>query len=338
MTEIYQADRIEEAAQALRDGQLVAFPTETVFGLGAIASNDQAVQAVYQVKGRPSDNPLIVHLAHKEDLFDYVKDLTPDQRSWVKKLQDAFWPGPLTLILPVKEDVFAPTVTGGLDTVGLRMPDHPLTLQLIEAVGFPLVGPSANLSGKPSPTKLDHVRHDFDGKIAGILASQPTRIGVESTVLDLSDPRGLFILRPGHIARGEIEAVLDGPEVSYPDQLRVEADQQPKAPGMKYRHYSPHETVYAVTADRMAEVIQAHADQAIFCAGREACLAGLPAVAQTYSLGPDLKTATQRLFDALRGADDCSDIDLILVEWIDEGEASAGYQNRLLKASVQVFD
>ncbi|MDK6234260.1 L-threonylcarbamoyladenylate synthase [Aerococcus sanguinicola] len=337
MTEIYQSDRIDEAAQQLRDGQLVAFPTETVFGLGAIANNDQAVQSVYQVKGRPSDNPLIVHLAHKEDLFAYVRDLTPDQVSWVKKLQEAFWPGPLTLILPVKEGVFAPTVTGGLDTVGLRMPDHPLTLELIEAVGFPLVGPSANLSGKPSPTKLDHVRHDFDGKIAGILASQPTRIGVESTVLDLSDPRGLFILRPGHISRGEIETVLDGPEVSYPDQLTVEADQQPKAPGMKYRHYSPHETVYAVAAERMAEVIQANTDKAIFCAGQEASLAGLPPVAQTYSLGPSLETATQRLFDALRKADDSQDIDLILVEWIDAGEASAGYQNRLLKASSQVF-
>lgn len=338
MTEIYQSDRIEEAAQQLRDGKLVAFPTETVFGLGAIANNDQAVQSVYRVKGRPSDNPLIVHLAQPSDLFDYVQDLTADQEHWVKKLQAAFWPGPLTLILPVKEGVFAPTVTGGLATVGLRMPDHSLTLELIEAVGFPLVGPSANLSGKPSPTKLDHVRHDFDGKIAGILASQPTRIGVESTVLDLSDPRGLFILRPGQIGKDQIEAVLDGVQVSYPDQLTLAADQQPKAPGMKYRHYSPQQTVYAVTADRMAEVIQDQADQAIFCAGREACLAGLPELAQTYSLGPSLETATQRLFDALRVADDSQGIDLILVEWIDEGESSAGYRNRLKKASVQVFN
>ena len=180
-TIIYNLDQIDEAAQALRSGQLVAFPTETVYGLGADATNEEAVKKVYQAKGRPSDNPLIVHVASVAMVEKYAAEIPEKAR----QLMTAFWPGSLTIILKIKPGSLSKTVTGGLSTVAFRFPKCQPTLDLIEKAGVPMVGPSANTSGKPSPTTAQHVYHDLHGKICGILDDGPTKVGVESTVLDM---------------------------------------------------------------------------------------------------------------------------------------------------------
>ena len=190
-TRIFKLNEIDQAAQAIKDGQLVAFPTETVYGLGADATNEAAVKNVYLAKGRPSDNPLIVHVASIEMVERYAAEIPNSARQLMK----AFWPGSLTIILKIKPGSLSKTVTGGLATVAFRYPDCQPTLDLILKAGVPIVGPSANTSGKPSPTTAQHVFHDLNGKIFGILDNGPTRVGVESTVLDLSTPQPA-ILRP----------------------------------------------------------------------------------------------------------------------------------------------
>ena len=192
ITKIYTTDEIEKAANELRLGELIAFPTETVYGLGADATNEQAVKRVYLAKGRPSDNPLIVTVSSRKMVEEYVESL-PER---AVKLMDAFWPGPLTMILKIKEGALSKAVTGGLETAAFRMPQNKATLKLIESAGVPIVGPSANSSGKPSPTTAQHVYHDLEGRIAGILDDGPTQVGVESTIIDLSSEHPV-ILRPG---------------------------------------------------------------------------------------------------------------------------------------------
>ena len=181
LTQKFRLGELDEAAALLRRGELVAFPTETVYGLGAIATKEQAVAKVFQAKGRPSDNPLIVHVKDAQQVLDYATEVP----KLAKDLMERFWPGPLTIILPVKADVFPANVNNGQETVAFRMPNQHSALRLIDLVGAPLVGPSANLSGKPSPTSVDHVMQDFDGVIAGVVAgdTDQAQIGVESTVV-----------------------------------------------------------------------------------------------------------------------------------------------------------
>ncbi|MDO4680336.1 MAG: L-threonylcarbamoyladenylate synthase [Aerococcus sp.] len=338
MTEVYQGKDIEQAAQVLKHGGLVAFPTETVFGLGAIANNETAVKSVYQVKGRPSDNPLIVHIAKKTDWKKYTASLTPEREQLVEQLTALFWPGPLTLVLPVKAGVFGPTVTGGLETVGIRMPDHSDTLKLIEATGFPLVGPSANLSGKPSPTTVQHVLHDFDGKIAGVLDSTPTRIGVESTVLDLSDPDGLFILRPGYYTAKMFEAKIPTLTIRTHKPLPSGTILHPKAPGMKYRHYSPDLNVMAVSGEHFLEQYRAADPDTTVAVATDALLEQLPTTATTYSLGTDAMSATHQLFSALRAYDGNPVEQTLIVELLPDVEGNQAYRNRLMKAASTVIE
>lgn len=202
MSEIFQSENLADAAAAIQRGELVAFPTETVYGLGADATNPDAVKKVYQAKGRPSDNPLIVHVTGPAQVAEFAEI---DAQS--KQLMDTFWPGPLTIILPIKLHALDPVVTGGLTTAAFRNPDTPLTLKLIEQAGVPLVGPSANTSGKPSPTKPAHVMHDLDGKIAGVLDGGETKIGVESTVLDMSGAVP-SVLRPGAVTPEDLTPIL----------------------------------------------------------------------------------------------------------------------------------
>ena len=230
-TRIFKLNEIDQAAQAIKDGQLVAFPTETVYGLGADATNEAAVKNVYLAKGRPSDNPLIVHVASIEMVERYAAEIPNSARQLMK----AFWPGSLTIILKIKPGSLSKTVTGGLATVAFRYPDCQPTLDLILKAGVPIVGPSANTSGKPSPTTAQHVFHDLNGKIFGILDNGPTRVGVESTVLDLSTPQPA-ILRPGAVTKAQIESVIGSIDL---DQHHVGTNETPKAPGMKYRHYAP---------------------------------------------------------------------------------------------------
>ncbi|MBA5745712.1 L-threonylcarbamoyladenylate synthase [Aerococcus sp. 150760007-1] len=341
MTKIIQASEIDEGAALLQDGQLVAFPTETVFGLGAIANNADAVKSVYTVKGRPSDNPLIVHIADPEDIFDYMIDNDLERHDLIEKLTAQFWPGPLTLVVPVKPDTFPSVVTGGMDTVGIRLPDHGTTRDLIRATGFPIVGPSANISGKPSPTQVAHVMHDFDGVIGGVVNAEPTRIGVESTVLDLTDSRGLTILRPGYITKSMLAEVVTDMPIYIGGTIANNAEEAPKAPGMKYIHYSPNQPVMAVSSDKMSNVLADLSSQSIKVAlatSENNFEKYKTSVASIVSLGPTIETATQQLFAALRMFDDQENIQQIVVELYPDTEKNGAYRNRLIKASSTVVE
>ena len=226
------------AAQLLADGQLVAFPTETVYGLGADALNAAAVRQIYQVKGRPSDNPLIVHIGRTEQAEE-LAEVSPIAR----RIMREFWPGPLTLVLPAKPGLLPPETTGGLNTVGLRMPAHPAALQLLQEAQIAVAAPSANLSGRPSPTEAEHVYHDLQGKIPLIINGGECLAGLESTVLDLASPVPA-ILRPGVITAADLADLLPG----LTEQTRLTGGGVAKAPGMKYRHYPPGQS--AALSDR----------------------------------------------------------------------------------------
>ena len=234
-TKIFGKEGISEAAEILKQGGLVAFPTETVYGLGGNGLDKEAAKKIYAAKGRPSDNPLILHVSSIEEVYPLVKAL-PEK---AKKLMEAFWPGPLTLVLP-KSDIVPKESTGGLETVALRSPENALTLSLIRACGFPIAGPSANHSGRPSPTEASHVLEDLGGRIEGILEDGAVGIGVESTIVDLSEDCPT-LLRPGAITIEDLEAVL-GEKVAIDPTLLGKSMAEgftPKAPGMKYRHYAP---------------------------------------------------------------------------------------------------
>ena len=238
-------EEIKQAAKIIKEGGLVAFPTETVYGLGADALNSEAVGKVYAAKGRPSDNPMIVHISSKDDLSKLTPEITAD----MKKLMDAFWPGPLTMVVPAK-DIIPKVTTGGLATVGIRMPSNPTAAELIRLSGVPIAAPSANLSGKPSPTSYKHAADDLDGRIDGIIAGGDCEAGIESTVVDMTEEIP-SVLRPGIITAEQLSQAL-GKKVSIdpalferPDifnnggLLETGADFKPKSPGMKYKHYAP---------------------------------------------------------------------------------------------------
>lgn len=337
MTAIYEMKDIKEAAEQLNKGELVAFPTETVFGLGAMANNAAAVDKVFAVKGRPTDNPLIVHISHPEEIFDYAV-VDEARKALITQIIKVFWPGPLTLVVPIKPGIFPDNVTGGLQTVGIRLPNHNGTQKLIAEAGFPLVGPSANLSGKPSPTTVDHVLHDFDGKIAGVLNSEPTQIGVESTVLDLSNPEGVQILRPGFVTKEMLESQIPDLHVEYVKLSSLETDDKPKSPGMKYRHYSPKQPVIAISRDKLAAYLALHQTETIGVVASDDVLATLEQTYETYSLGDTIKTAMHYLYGALRYFDNLDDIDKIVVELYPNVAMHGAYRNRLIKASSETIE
>ncbi len=240
---------IEEAAEIIRRGGLVAFPTETVYGLGGNALDPAASRKIYAAKGRPSDNPLIVHVSCIEEVEPMVTGIPTGGR----RLMETFWPGPLTLILP-KADCVPYETTGGLETVAIRCPENRLTLSFIRAAGVPIAGPSANTSGKPSPTEAAHVYHDLHGKIDMILDDGPVGIGVESTILDLTGAQPT-LLRPGAVTVEELSEAL-GCEVQIDPAIiagGVSEGIHPKAPGMKYRHYAPSARMALVTTRRCRE-------------------------------------------------------------------------------------
>ncbi|WP_282801880.1 L-threonylcarbamoyladenylate synthase [Secundilactobacillus kimchicus] len=329
-TIIYQSNEVPAAAAQIRAGQLVAFPTETVYGLGADATNDRAVSHVYEAKGRPSDNPLIVHVADVETVEKFATPLSDS----VKALMKHFWPGPLTIILPLKPGALSKTVTGGLTTAAFRMPDNQKTLELIRTAGVPLVGPSANTSGKPSPTLAQHVYHDLKGKIAGILDDGPTRFGVESTVIDMSVAMPT-ILRPGAVTVEALEAVI-GPVKA--DHHHVSKDETPKAPGMKYKHYAPRAQVEIVDdpADFAAGVNQASAQAdtvGLMATDEVLSQLSLPANVEAFSLGTDIISASHLLFAGLRHFDLESNVSLILAQGFEPRGLGAAYMNRLDKSA-----
>ncbi len=236
---------LNEAAKALSEGELVAFPTETVYGLGANAYHEKAVRSIFDAKGRPADNPLIVHIAEIAMLNNLVSEIKPH----VRKLMDTFWPGPLTLVL--KKSSRVPMVTtAGLDTVAVRMPNHPVALELIRRSGVAIAAPSANRSGKPSPTLAQHVLEDLNGRIAWIIDGGPCEIGLESTVLDVTEETPV-LLRPGGITLEMLEQVV-GKVISDKSMNRMS---RPKSPGLKYKHYAPKGEVIVVSG-RASKVCQ----------------------------------------------------------------------------------
>lgn len=238
-----------QVVDSLNRGEVVAFPTETVYGLGAIATNDAAVKKIFEAKGRPSDNPLIIHIGDASEVAIYIEEIPQN----AVKCMEAFWPGPLTIVMKAKPGVLAPSVTAGLDTVGIRMPNHPVALTLLRKLGKPLAAPSANRSGKPSPTEASHVVEDLDGLIPYVLDGGATGIGVESTVLDmtLTPP---VILRPGGVTKEMLESIIG--TVIQPTQEEQKVESTPKAPGMKYTHYAPEAPVYLIDCD-IAKVTEA---------------------------------------------------------------------------------
>ncbi len=334
-TKRFTSDTLSQAATALKEGQLVAFPTETVYGLGANALDETAVKQVFQVKGRPSDNPLIVHVTGLEQVRDYVSEMHPLTQAVV----DAYWPGPLTVILPIKEGAFSSVVTGGLKTVAFRMPDHPLTLALIKEAGVPIVGPSANLSGTPSPTTADHVLHDFTNKIAGVLDGGATKIGVESTVIDLSDATSTpVILRPGAITG---EMLSDSTHMNITNEpVALKGTEAPKAPGMKYKHYSPQTKVIMVDShdfDQLSAYLNEKEVRAGIIAGPTAAAKVRMEAGAIFMYQNDtVEAATKGLFSGLRALDECqADLDVIFVETKEEHGLGYAYMNRLKKAADQ---
>ncbi|RMC50076.1 threonylcarbamoyl-AMP synthase [Lactobacillus sp. ESL0263] len=326
-TKIFQQDQIDEAVKLLGAGELVAFPTETVYGLGAIATNEKAVKSVYAAKGRPSDNPLIVTVSDEAMVSDYAKEI-PER---AQKLMKHFWPGPLTILLFVKPNALPKAVTGGLDTVAFRCPDDKLTHDLISKLGYPIVGPSANTSTKPSPTTAQHVYHDLNGKIAGIIDGGPTRVGLESTIIDLSVETPV-VLRPGEITPQELSEVL-GEKVLI-NSGQVKDQDVPKAPGMKYRHYAPSEPVIIV--DDTSDFAKIEFNEHTGVAALDSVLVGLNVSEQNkYSLGKNLVDADHNLFGALRYFDDKRSIDQIYVQGFSGSEATLAYMNRLNKAAAE---
>ena len=312
---------IARAADIIRRGGLVGFPTETVYGLGGNALDPQAAKAIYAAKGRPSDNPLIVHIAKAAEMEALAASVPENAR----KLAEAIWPGPLTMVLP-KNPCVPDETTGGLATVAIRCPADEAARRLIELSGVPIAAPSANLSGRPSPTRWEHVKADLDGRIDALLCGSPCIGGIESTVLDLTDPDHPQVLRPGLITPERVTEVLGVPCTYDPAILgKPEEGLVPKAPGMKYKHYAPKAdmTLFEGPDTAVRREIRAQAE-ALRKAGKQAAVL-------LYGSGEDAAT---NLFADLRRLDG-EGADVILAQALDGSKASVNYSvmNRMLKAA-----
>ncbi|MFB4163321.1 L-threonylcarbamoyladenylate synthase [Alteribacillus sp. JSM 102045] len=328
---------IKEAGLWIKRGEVIAFPTETVYGLGADATNDAAVEKIFEAKGRPGDNPLIVHIDDQKQLTELASSVP----HLARQLADCFWPGPLTLIVPKKEAV-SEKVTAGLSTVAVRMPDHPIARALIKEAEVPVAAPSANRSGRPSPTKAEHVKHDLNGRIAGIVDGGPSGYGLESTVVDCTGEKA-WILRPGGITKEQLEDVLGKNQVGISgweeeNQANITTE-SPKAPGMKYRHYAPEAPLILLNGNK--KVILNRIKQEQNKGNKVAVLAveehkrDLEHAADTFvSLGSinNLEYIAAQLYDNLRQADR-TEADIILCETFSTKGVGLAIMNRLEKAA-----
>lgn len=326
---------IEEAAGILRAGGLVAFPTETVYGLGADALHEKASMKIYEAKGRPSDNPLIVHIADEAQLESIVKTV-PDK---ARALMKAFWPGPLTIIFR-KSDTVPGGTTGGLDTVAVRMPEHKIALELIRASGLPIAAPSANTSGRPSPTNAMHVYEDLNGRIDMIIDGGTVGIGIESTIIDVTcEPP--MILRPGYITKEKLERVIGTVAVDKAVSEPVSPHVIPRAPGMKYKHYAPEAdfTMFSGEADKVARHINRLTEEKL----RQGFKVGVIASDETvdkYRSGDVVSLGTRKnditvarnLYRVLREFDN-KKVDYIFGETFTDDEFGQAIMNRMLKAA-----
>ena len=303
-------EELQEACQVLRNDGLVAFPTETVYGLGGNALHKEAANHIYAAKGRPSDNPLIVHISEVKSLYELAADV-PEA---AKKLSEAFWPGPLTMILP-KADTVPKSTTGGLDTVAIRMPSHPIAKELIRQSGVYIAAPSANLSGRPSPTKAEHVIEDLSGRIDMIIDGGEVGIGLESTIVDLTGDVPM-VLRPGYITLEMLREVLGNVEV---DPAVLSREVKPgivaKAPGMKYRHYAPKEG-YKVAVIAAQETANCYPSGIVYSIGSRKCEGSIAA----------------GLYDILREMDHLG-AEYIFAESFEDDNLGQAIMNRMLKAA-----
>ena len=324
---------MKEAGALLKAGALVAFPTETVYGLGANALDEKAAAKIYAAKGRPSDNPLIVHIADMESL----KLITEEIPEAAYQLADKFWPGPLTMVLK-KSDAVPYGTTGGLDTVAVRMPSHPIALEMIRYGGGYIAAPSANTSGRPSPTLASHVLDDMNGIIPMILDGGAVGIGIESTIVDLTE--GVpTILRPGFITKEMLEEVVG--EVQIDKGLSADSKTPPKAPGMKYRHYAPKADLMIVEGAREAVIekinalVQENESKGVCTGiiGTEETISRYPSgIVKSMGTRRDELSISSHVYSILREFDE-SDAEIIYSESFSEGAMGSAIMNRLLKAA-----
>ncbi len=325
---------MQEAANMLQQGKLVAFPTETVYGLGANGLDEQAVARIYQAKGRPSDNPLILHIASPEELSSLVTEISAN----AQVLMDTYWPGPLTIVLN-RKNIVPDIVTGGLDTVAVRLPASTVARELIKRAGMPIAAPSANTSGRPSPTSAEAVRVDLDGRIEAIIDAGSCDIGVESTVIDCTTPVPT-VLRPGGITLEMLMDVLG--EVEMDPALESSVIGAAKSPGMKYTHYAPLapmtliEGTYPQIADlllkRIEEALQAGKKVGAIVSAETAQRLPNAAVAVVYGSRQRAQEVAANLYAALRSFDE-QPVDIIYAEGIAESGLGLAVMNRLRKAS-----
>ena len=324
---------IKEAAEVIKRGGTVAFPTETVYGLGANALKEECVKKIFVAKGRPQDNPLIIHVASK-NLDAYAKNI-PDI---AKKLMDKFWPGPMTLILE-KQDIIPMETSANLDTIGIRMPSNKIARELIKESGVPIAAPSANISGKPSPTDIERCIEDLNGKVDYIIGGEKSEVGLESTIVDCTvDPP--IVLRPGGITLEMLREVDKRIEIDK-GLLNNSEDFKPKAPGMKYRHYAPNAKLKIIkgnrkkTIEKINEMVQNYIDE-----GKKVGILTTEENSHKYPNGEkvilgaenNLEEIASNLFEALRSFNDL-EVDIILAEAFNEEGIGIAIMNRLNKAA-----
>ncbi len=335
-TEIFALDAenidkalINKAGNIIKNGGLAAFPTETVYGLGASALDGGAVKKIYAAKGRPSDNPLIIHVCSKEQIFEYTRDVSDT----AKKLIDAFMPGPFTVILK-KKSIIPDEVTAKMDTVAVRFPENKIACALINAAGVPIAAPSANLSGKPSPTEAKHVIHDMRGRIECIIDGGSCDVGVESTIVDASGEIPV-LLRPGGVTYDMLKSVVPETVIDAHVLKSVAADEQPKCPGMKYRHYAPDADVTVVEGEK--DAVQKKIRELLY-ENRNTVTGVLTMYESAYddaviiSAGKTNREYAKNLFAALRKFDDLG-VKVVFAEFCDRDGYGLAVKNRLYKSA-----
>lgn len=318
----------QKAADIIKRGGIVAIPTETVYGLAANTFDERAVKKIFLAKGRPSDNPLIAHIAALEDVYKLVSEFP----EIAQKLANKFWPGPLTMILPKKPDV-PYCVTAGMESVAVRFPAHPVAHEIIKKSGVPLVAPSANISGKPSPTSFEHVVHDLYGKVDAIVDGGNCNVGVESTVISFLDliPK---ILRPGFITSEDIKSVIGKIEVDKAVYENLKIGQKVLSPGMKYKHYSPSADVCLVVGSRLSYsnyVNERSKNSALaLCLDEDIPFLKIPYI--SYGSKDDISAQERNLFGALRKIDDMN-ISMVYAHFSGEVSKNLAVYNRLIRAA-----
>ncbi|EYE89817.1 tRNA threonylcarbamoyladenosine biosynthesis protein [Fervidicella metallireducens AeB] len=330
----HDTDKIKEAAEIIASGGTVVFPTETVYGLGANALDEKACEKIFTAKGRPQDNPLIVHVADF-DLSKYVTDISEN----AKKLMEAFWPGPLTIIMP-KKDIVPLTTTGGLDSVAIRMPSNKIARKLIEFSGVPIAAPSANISGRPSPTTIEHCINDLTGKVDMIIGGEKCDVGLESTVVDTTGDE-VVILRPGGITKEMLEEVVGNVSIDPAIMEKASEGLRPKSPGMKYRHYAPKAPLTIIKGDlnNVIKYVNEKTDE-LSNYGYKVGVMATDETIKKYNANIKISVGDRKesgiiaanLFDVLREFDKI-DVDYIYAEGFSEEGLGLAIMNRLKKAA-----